>query len=187
MQLRRSISVMPSAVRRSSSTDCTSEPFCSRWLLRCACSLTSSWRPMRSVARWKRLTVTREGPPGPARAGCRSGWRRGRRRYRPRRQRSSYLREAVGDRADRRMDGAKELQFAEEVPVLRWLDVVMVGHERSPLPVRPRPSRPSWRSLRRRAGRARTRKRQRRAEAPAEDGRGAAILLRDAKRAIAHI
>ena len=33
MQLRRSISVMPSAVRRSSSTDRTSEPFCSRWLL----------------------------------------------------------------------------------------------------------------------------------------------------------
>jgi len=54
-QLRRSISVMPSAVKRSSSTDCTSEPFCSRWLLRCACSLSSSCRPMRSVARWKRF------------------------------------------------------------------------------------------------------------------------------------
>src|SRR6266403_1840599 len=83
---------------------------------------------------------------------------------------------------------AKELQFAEDVLGRRcavcWLDVVVVGHERSPLPVRPRPSRPSWRSLRRQAGRARTRKRQRRAVAPAEDGRGAAILLRDAKRAI---
>ena len=43
-QLRRSINVMPSAVRRSSSTDRTSEPFCSRWLLRCACSLSSSSR-----------------------------------------------------------------------------------------------------------------------------------------------
>src|SRR6266850_3214653 len=84
---------------------------------------------------------------------------------------------------------AKELQFAQHVLgrryAVRWLDVVMVAHEESPLPVRPRPSRPSWRSRRRRAGRARTRKRQRRAEAPAEDGRGAAILLRDAKRAIA--
>src|SRR5258705_12253528 len=84
---------------------------------------------------------------------------------------------------------AKELQFAEEVLgrryAVRWLDVVMVAHEVSPLPVRPRPSRPSWRSLRRQARRARTRKRQRRAEAPAEDGRGAAILLRDAKRAVA--
>ena len=40
--LRRSMSVRPSAVRRSSSTERTSEPSCSRWLLRCACSLSSS-------------------------------------------------------------------------------------------------------------------------------------------------
>ena len=33
MLLRRSISVMPSAVRRSSSTERTSEPSCSCWLL----------------------------------------------------------------------------------------------------------------------------------------------------------
>ena len=36
MALRRSISVMPSAMRRSSSTERTSEPSCSRWLRRCA-------------------------------------------------------------------------------------------------------------------------------------------------------
>ena len=54
---RRSISVCPSAVRRSSSTDLTSEPSCSRWLRRCACSLSSSSRSIRSMARWKRLTV----------------------------------------------------------------------------------------------------------------------------------
>ena len=57
MTLRRSISVMPSAVRRSSSTERISEPSCSRWLRRCACSLSSSWRSIRALARWKRLTV----------------------------------------------------------------------------------------------------------------------------------
>ena len=57
MALRRSISVRPSAVRRSSSTERTSEPSCSLWLRRCACSLSSSSRSTRSAARWKRLTV----------------------------------------------------------------------------------------------------------------------------------
>ena len=57
MLLRRSISVMPSAVRRSSSTERTSEPSCSLLTLRCACSLSSSSRSIRSTARWKRLTV----------------------------------------------------------------------------------------------------------------------------------
>ena len=57
MLLRRSISVMPSAVRRSSSTERISEPSWSRWLRFCACSLSSSSRSIRSLARWKRLTV----------------------------------------------------------------------------------------------------------------------------------
>ena len=57
MALRRSIRVMPSAVRRSSSTERISEPSCSRWLRFCACSLSSRSRSIRSVARWKRLTV----------------------------------------------------------------------------------------------------------------------------------
>jgi hypothetical protein len=48
---------LPSAVRRSSSTERISEPSCSFWLRCCACSLSSSSRSIRSVARWKRLTV----------------------------------------------------------------------------------------------------------------------------------
>ena len=48
---------MPSAMRRSSSTERTSEPSCSCWLRCCACSLSSSSRSIRSAARWKRLTV----------------------------------------------------------------------------------------------------------------------------------
>jgi hypothetical protein len=55
---------------------------------------------------------------------------------------------------------AKELQFVEHVLGRRCgmslFDVVM-SHKVSRLPGRPRPSRPSWRSLRRRADRARTR------------------------------
>jgi hypothetical protein len=47
MVLRRSISVMPSAVRRSSSTERILEPSWSRWLRLCACSLSSSSRSMR--------------------------------------------------------------------------------------------------------------------------------------------
>ena len=57
MALRRSISVRPWAVRRSSSTERTSEPFCSCWLRCCARSLSSSSRSMRSTLRWNRLTV----------------------------------------------------------------------------------------------------------------------------------
>jgi hypothetical protein len=49
MLLRRSISVVPSAVRRSSSTERISEPTCFFWLRRCACSLSSSSRSIRSV------------------------------------------------------------------------------------------------------------------------------------------
>ena len=66
---------------------------------------------------------------------------------------------------------------------MRWFDVVMIGHGRGPLSDRPRPSRPSWRSLRRRAGRARTRSE---AEGRSDSGgwRRPAILLRDAKRAV---
>ena len=35
----------------ASVSDRTSDPFCSRLLLRCACSLSSSWRSIRSAAR----------------------------------------------------------------------------------------------------------------------------------------
>ena len=57
MLFLRSISVIPSAVRRSNSTERISEPSCSFWPRRCACSLSSSSRSMRATARWKRLTV----------------------------------------------------------------------------------------------------------------------------------
>src|SRR3546814_4859157 len=42
---------------RSSSTDLTSEPSCSRCPRFWACSLSSSSRSIRSAARWKRFTV----------------------------------------------------------------------------------------------------------------------------------
>ena len=60
MLFLRSISVIPSAVRRSNSTERISEPSCSFWPRRCACSLSSSSRSMRATARWKRLTVDHE-------------------------------------------------------------------------------------------------------------------------------
>jgi len=57
MLLRRSISVRPSATRRSSSTERISEPSCSFWQRFCASSLPSRLRCTRSAARWKRLTA----------------------------------------------------------------------------------------------------------------------------------
>ena len=80
----------------------------------------------------------------------------------------------------------EELLFGKNVfgrrCVVRWFDVIVVGHGGDRLPDRPRPSRPSWRSLRRQAERARTRSRAE-GRSAAEDGGGRAILLRDAKRA----
>jgi hypothetical protein len=54
MQFLHSISVWPSAVRRSNSTGRISEPSCSRYARRCACSLSSRSRSMGLTARWKR-------------------------------------------------------------------------------------------------------------------------------------
>ena len=85
LQLRRSISVVPSAVMRSSSTD-RLEPIPARAGFRCACSLSSSWRPMRSTARWNRLTVdqSRSSRSGSSRVSLNvaTGRRRYRRRHR---------------------------------------------------------------------------------------------------------
>ena len=153
MALRRSISVMPSAVRRSSSTERTSEPSCSRWQRRCACSLSSSSRSIRSLARWKRLTVDHSKI---LEVGFEAGVAQGRH-------------EGVEDVGDGASDVARfgqrpriglvlkgtiavELQFGEDVvgrgwrtdgswPVSSW-SVVMGCFLLSD---RPRPSRPSWR------------------------------------------
>ena len=50
--LRPSMSVVPCAMRRSRSTERTSEPSCARWLERWAASLASSWRSIWSMRRW---------------------------------------------------------------------------------------------------------------------------------------
>nr|WP_244552670.1 hypothetical protein [Bradyrhizobium sp. Ghvi] len=67
----------------------------------------------------------------------------------------------------------EELQFGKNVfgrrCGVRRFDVIVVGHGGDPLPDRPRPSRPSWRSLRRQAERARTRSRAE-GRSAAEDG-----------------
>ena len=86
---------------------------------------------------------------------------------------------------------AKELQFAEDVLGrrcgVRWFDVVMIGHEVRSFAGSAAPIAAFVAITQTAGGTGQHPERQRRAEAPAEDGGGAAILLRDAKRAIAHI
>jgi len=58
---RRSMSVRPLAMRRSSSTERISEPSCSFWLRFCATSLLLRSRATRPAARWNRLTAAHSG------------------------------------------------------------------------------------------------------------------------------
>ena len=67
---------------------------------------------------------------------------------------------------------------------MRWLDIVMVGHEVGPFAGSAAPIAAFVAITQTAGGTGQNPEQQRRAEATAEDGGGAAILLRDAKRAI---